>query len=380
MNNKSASQNPRIRPSASQNPRIRILLATGIYPPAIGGPATYSQLLFNELPKLGFNIEILTYGNRNQKAGNIFIVSNKWPKGLKHFIYFLKALYHGFGTDLIYAQDPTSVGLPTILAAKILCKKFVIKLVGDYAWEQGVQRFGVNVLLDDFQNNKYGFLVEILRFIQQKVCKNADCIITPSFYLKKIVSGWGIGENKIKAIYNAVDVSEINFSKKQAREKLMVGANYKIILSIGRDVPWKGFSRLAAVCDELKKEIPDIKLIILGKDKKYPREAIFLNLRAADAFVLNTGYEGLSHQILEAMAVGVPVITTNVGGNPELIKDGQNGLLVEYNDKNELKEAIKKVLFNKVDVNSFVKKSREFVGSLTEKKMISELINIFNSI
>ncbi len=365
----------------------KLLIATGIFPPDIGGPATYSKLLLDNLPKEGFEVKILAYGNVLQKqSGKVFIVSKKWPRGLRHFVYFIKVLWLGRKTDIIFAQDPVSVGLPAILAAKILEKRFIIKIVGDYAWEQGFQRFGVNVLLDEFsaeggsafggQNKKYGFFVGLLRFVQQKVCKNADCIITPSFYLKKIVSGWGIEENKIKVIYNAVDIPEINFTKEEARRKLIYpnNINDKIILSIGRDVPWKGFSQLAAVCDELKKEISDIKLIIIGKDKKLSREAIFLSLKAADVFVLNTGYEGLSHQILEAMAVGVPIITTNVGGNPELIKDGRNGLLVKYNDKEELKDAIKKVLFNEVDVGGFIEKSRDFVKLFTEEKMISELI------
>jgi len=358
---------------------MRILIATGIFPPDIGGPATYSKLLLEELPKRGFAVKIISYG---ESAANdsikIVKVSRKIPWGLRHLDYFWKVYCFGRESDIIFAQDAVSAGLPALLAAKILRKKFILKVVGDYAWEQGFLRFGVKDLPDDFQNKKYGFSVGLLRFIQRKVCKNADYIITPSFYLKKIVSGWNIEENKIKVIYNAVDIPEINLSKEEARKKLIYSGNIndKIIISIGRDVPWKGFTELGAVRDELKKEIPDIKLIIIGKDKILPREAIFLSLRAADIFVLNTGYEGLSHQILEAMAVGVPVVTTNVGGNPELIKDGRNGLLVRYNDKEGLKNAIKKVLFNEVDVAGFVKKSRDFVGSFTEEKMISELIGV----
>jgi glycosyltransferase involved in cell wall biosynthesis len=65
------------------------------------------------------------------------------------------------------------------------------------------------------------------------------------------------------------------------------------------------------------------------------------HLAAADMFVLNTGYEGFSHQVLEAMTAGVPVITTSVGGNREVILQGQNGLLVRYNDEFNLVEAIK---------------------------------------
>ena len=63
-------------------------------------------------------------------------------------------------------------------------------------------------------------------------------------------------------------------------------------------------------------------------------------LAAADAFVLNSGYEGFSHQLLEAMQMGIPVISTRIGGNTELIEEGVSGLLVPYNDKAALSEAI----------------------------------------
>ena len=64
-------------------------------------------------------------------------------------------------------------------------------------------------------------------------------------------------------------------------------------------------------------------------------QALLEELSGAGIFVLNTGYEGLSHTILEAMAAEVPIVTTNIGGNPELIENNQNGILVEYNNKEE---------------------------------------------
>ena len=358
----------------------RILIATGIFPPDIGGPATYTRLILDRLPS-DFDVKVVTYGEKQPEDNEkIFRVFRRWPKGLRHLLYFLKVLQLCRGADIIFAQDLVSAGLPAMLAAKILRKKFIVKIVGDYAWEQGFQRFGVQELPDVFQENHYGFLVESLRLIQKFVSKSADYIITPSFYLKKIVSGWGIKENKIKVIYNAVNLPDINYSKEQARKELMLDINSKIILSIGRNVPWKGFEKLADAEDELKKEIPYIKLVIIGQKEKLPREAIFKNLKAADAFVLNTGYEGLSHQILEAMAVGVPIVTTNVGGNPELIQDGKNGLLIQYNNPEELKEAIKKILLNKVDTAKFVLEAHKTISLFTEEKMISELKNLLLSV
>jgi len=71
-----------------------------------------------------------------------------------------------------------------------------------------------------------------------------------------------------------------------------------------------------------------------------PQEELLAWLKAADVFVLNTAYEGLSHLVLEAMRAGTAVVTTNVGGNPELVRSGENGILVEYNNTVELQAAI----------------------------------------
>ena len=69
-------------------------------------------------------------------------------------------------------------------------------------------------------------------------------------------------------------------------------------------------------------------------------------IRDADVFVLNSTYEGLSHLLIEALALGKPIIATNVGGNPELIEDGKNGLLIPAGDRTALAEAIVHLLKN----------------------------------
>src|SRR3989344_5786101 len=318
---------------------MRLLIATGIFPPDIGGPATYSKLLLEELSKRNFSIQIITYGEpKSGDPDNLKRISRHWPKGIRHFIYFWQVLRLGKKADVIFAQDPVSAGLPAMLAAKILRKRFILKVVGDYAWEQGLQRFGARDLINDFQTKKYGWQIEVLRKIQSWVAKNADLVIVPSKYLKKIVSGWGVKDDKIKVIYNGVDLPELKFTAKE-----------KLIISAGRLVPWKGFEALLEAFSVLIKDFPDWKLAIIGagpelnklkvesgklkvSDKviftgALPKSELNDYLSRASIFALNTGYEGFSHQIVEAMVAGLPVLTTGVGGNPEIIEDGKNGLL-----------------------------------------------------
>jgi glycosyltransferase involved in cell wall biosynthesis len=75
---------------------------------------------------------------------------------------------------------------------------------------------------------------------------------------------------------------------------------------------------------------------------KIPREQLALYLRAADYLVLYSGYEGLSHTILEALHAGTPVIASNRGGNPEIVRDGENGLLVPHPDLGALVVALQR--------------------------------------
>ena len=399
---------------------MRIFISTGIYPPDVGGPATYSKILFEELPKLGIAAEVLSFG-----------AVRHLPPIIRHFTYFIKVLRWGRGADIIFAQDPMSVGLPAMFAAKILRKKFLLKIVGDYAWEQGTQRFSITETLDDFLDKKYGFMVEGFKLLERFVARRADKIIVPSEYLKKVVIKWGIDQEKIKVIYNAFDASGITLPagsqapstplilKGAARAKLSINQNDKIIVSAGRLVPWKGFAVLIEILPEILKIIPDAKLIIIGDGPNLeslkgqarakfgdaseppkrglsarnlvragpviftgnlPRKKVLEYLAAADVFVLNTAYEGLSHQILEAMAVGCPVITTNVGGNPELISDGVSGLLINVNDKVALKSKIMEVLNDVCLAQTLAKNAKNKASEFTMEKMINDTINLIKNI
>jgi glycosyltransferase involved in cell wall biosynthesis len=371
---------------------MKVLIATGIYPPSVGGPATYSKLLYDNLPSHDIDVVVASFDNLRAL-----------PVGVRHFLYFIKVLIEGIGKDIIYAQDPVSVGYPAMWAAKILKKKFVLKIVGDYAWEQGVQRFGVQESLDDFVKDLREYNPRVLRMkkIQKKVAESADKIIVPSRYLKKIVGQWGINENKINVIYNAFEgVGELPDDMANLRDE--VGFVGPTIVTAGRLVPWKGFETLMTVVDELKDEFKYIKLLIIGggPDKQkleqmivkkqlfknvlltgvMDKQNLFKHIAAADLFVLNTGYEGFSHQLLEVLALKTPIITTRIGGNPEIIIDGENGLLVNYDDKEELKNAIRKVLNDKSLGENFVTKGEDSVKEFSLNRMITELVMEFKTL
>src|SRR3989338_8023628 len=288
-----------------------ILIATGLYSPEVWGPATYSKLLEEELPRHTIGVVVLPFSS----------VRNL-PRVFMHFLYFLLLIEKGYRADMLYALDPVSVGVPALLAARLLKKRFLLRVAGDYAWEQYCQRdkFTLEFLIsnfqfptvEEFQKKKFDFFTELQRKVEWFVARHAETIIVPSEYLKTIVIEWGVSREKIKVIYNTFDMVERQDTQESLRKKL--GINGTVIVSAGRLVPWKGFSSL---------------IDYVGAD---------------DVFVLNTGYEGFSHQLLEVMATGTPIVTTRIGGNAELIEDQKTGLLVTYNDKLAIQKAVVSLL------------------------------------
>jgi glycosyltransferase involved in cell wall biosynthesis len=343
---------------------MRILIAAGIFPPDIGGPATYAKRLAEELALRGNEVSVLTYSDSEFQIANfklqIFRVLRRKFKPVSYFAYFLAVLRYGRSADVIYVQDSVSAGFPVMLANAILRKRMVLKVVGDYAWERGGN--ANSPVLDEFYPfnlEKHPFRILVFRVIQTWTADVANAIIVPSEYLKKIVSrGWMIDEEKIHVVYNSISNYEVKFGIRDEN----------VIVSAGRLVPWKGFCALIELMPELLKENPNFKLKIIGdgpEEEKLKKlvanvksptlhnsviftgrlahEELLQELANAGMFVLNTGYEGLSHQLLESLYCKTPVITTNIGGNPEVIIDNENGLLVNYNDKDALKESILKL-------------------------------------
>jgi glycosyltransferase involved in cell wall biosynthesis len=319
----------------------RVLIATGLFPPEGGGPATYSKALDDLLPARGFEVDVLPFRN-----------VRKFPKVIRHIAYFFLLLKRGMRADIIFAQDPISVGLPAMLASKVLRKKFVLKMVGDYAWEQSTQRFAYPGTIEQFQEDDLGILAGTMRFLERRVARSAVRVIVPSKYLGRIVTMWGVSKKNISVVYNGIRPHQVGL-KQVIRGLLKFKGD--LIVSPGRLVPWKGFDTLIRVHAEMLKERPDLKLLIIGdgpdvgslealtKSLGVEESVIFTGnienavllryMRAADVFALNTHYEGFSHVLLEAAVVGVPIVTTNIGGNPEFIDDGVNGYLVKPDDE-----------------------------------------------
>ena len=310
----------------------RLLLVSSIYPPQVGGPATYVAELARRLKQKGLLVTVL---------GNKLWLSLAW-----------QLLKKGKSFDVFYLHGGLSVTLPAVVIGCFLRKKIVIKVTGDYAWEQARYWYWTEDDIDDFQKRKYFFLIEFLKKVQNWVLRRADKIVVPSQYLKKMTAGWGVPEKKIYVIYNATTSQVVRTTPQVV----------KIVFSAGRLVTWKGFDCLIRAFSRLHKKFPDFKLCIAGDGPMRPELdklikesgsqesiAILGNLNQdqmkeyyskACCFVLFSGYEGLAHVLLEALSFSLPVIASAKGGNPELISDGVNGWLVAWPNEDLLHDCL----------------------------------------
>ena len=369
----------------------KIIIASEIFPPDMGGPATYAYKLAGELASQGFDVSIVTYGNPKNKLQiancKLQIVNRKIPLPFRYWIYAWKLLNISKGADVVYAQGPLSAGWSAMTVKKITGIRLVVKIVGDQAWERARQFGLTNTLLDEFQTQKTSGKIARIQKIQKEVLKSADDIITVSQWFKGIIVRWGIDSGKINVIHNAV---EIDTKFKSQNPNLDLDGD--VILTVARLTKWKGIDTLIALMPELLEKNPGFRLVIVGdgperenlksqisnlklEDKvimtgKLTREELYEYYRRAMMFVLNSGYENWSHVLVEAMNCGVPVIASKEGGNPETVRDGVDGLIVKYNDKRDIKNAIFRILEDSELRNNLAINAKRRVEEYTFSDMV----------
>ncbi len=327
----------------------QLLIATGIFHPDPGGPATYLRALLPALQARGWSVRVLTYGDPqpgDDSAAYGYPVRRVPRRALPLRLaqYATTARGEQRDTDLIYQH---TLALP-LLGVRV---PRLLKVVGDQAWERSIRRGWIapDTDIDAFQQARYGGLVGAQQAARAREVRRMDGVIVPSHYLRQMVAGWGYPAERIHVIYNALPAgfAPPPVSQAQARAQLRQ-PDEPTLLFVGRLTAWKGVDRLLAALPA----VPGVRLLVAGEGDqraalerqtqtagltqrvrflgKLAHEQVALAMRAADYVVLYSGYEGLSHTLLEALRCGTPVIASDKGGNPEIVRHGINGLLVPY--------------------------------------------------
>jgi glycosyltransferase involved in cell wall biosynthesis len=178
----------------------------------------------------------------------------------------------------------------------------------------------------------------------------------------------GIPEDRIRVIYNGVDTTAYHPAgadeRAASRAALGVPRDARVLMAVGSLKPLKGIDRLIRAAAPALKADADARLVLVGEgpdrdalqrlavEAGVAAQVVFAGLRgdvdhvlrAADAYVLSSHTEALPTVIMEAMATGLPVIATRVGGVPELVEADRTALMVEAGDETALRAAIARIM------------------------------------
>lgn len=335
----------------------KLFITTGIFHPEPGGPATYLKEILPHLQQRNWEVRLQTYGDVTEHVYSYPVTR------IKRRALPVRLAQYGFAShqnarwaDLIYAH---TIDLPVVWGDT----PRVIKIVGDQAWERCIRMGWIEPTedIDDFQvNEDYGRTVNWQRESRARQVQDFDGVIVPSDYLRRMVIGWGVDPSQVHVVYNALppsdDLRQLPTTQAAAREHLGWETDETVFFFAGRLTAWKGVDSLIRAV----RRVRDCRLVVAGDGDYYDylyslaapaknlieftgnvaRERVYTMMRAADYFVLYSGYEGLPHTLLEALRVGTPVIASDKGGNPEVVEHGVNGLLVPFNDVDALADTL----------------------------------------
>jgi glycosyltransferase involved in cell wall biosynthesis len=254
----------------------------------------------------------------------------------------------------------------------------------------------------------WAVLLPLYYIIEKKVFDNSQKIICVSNELQKdVIRQYNVPIKKVITIFNGVDTNRfkpITRKEIQINKPKFLKCNDKIILSVGVITKQKGFHLLIKSFGEIAEKFPKIKLIIIGdgpylKRLKSLTEKLALTKRVlflgkidnkeihkfynlADICVFPTlCFEGLPYVVLEAMACEKPVITSRIGGIPSIIKDRENGLLIEAGNSNQLEHGIIELLKNKVLAKNLGENARLcIIKEFSLHNMVQKTIRIYQEV
>jgi glycosyltransferase involved in cell wall biosynthesis len=391
---------------------LNICFVSPEYYPISGGTGAYVYYLSCELQKHGHRVHIVTRGNEKAEktvgegsATYIRCAGNP----LRKFIGFahstskkLTELNRVSPFDVVHANLPLvpNFAVPEELEAALVCTVHSTwKGEAEAIKSEGFRKLNLN---EKFMLEFNAFL----RSSEKKLMKRADALIAVSQYTKKeLTEFYNISEEKIHVIYNGVDVQKFkppSRNKTELRRELGLASDRKMILFVGRLYSRKGLPTLLQAAQAVVKDFRNTQFVISGggfkqneeklrklarqqgiEDKVsfvgyFPDERLPDLYAAADIFVLPALYENFPFAILEAQSTGLPVISTRVGGIPELVIDSQSGLLTDPGDHEQLADAIIKLLQDSSFAEQLGIKARQLVEEKFAWPLVtSQLIDLY---
>ena len=313
-----------------------MLLVTSNFPPEIGGPAKFTSDFANWLTEKEVPCCVIATAPTSSKVSKqdsqIILVG----RNSSIFIRVLRTIL-----CVKRMRSNRAVLVSGLFYEALFCKiifrlRYIAKVPSDVVWDRARNNRATSLDVDSFQGNESG-TYKLQRYLFTRSLKSAQRVIVPSNHLAQLAKNWGIPEKRITVIRNSERISPKIESAEKAYD----------LVSVGRLIPLKGNEEIIRAVATLK-----LSLLIIGDGQEMnslktlarelranvtflgsvSHENVHKYLRLSRIFVINSSHEGSPNSLIEAMALGLPVIVRANSGTKELITNFENGLLLNASD------------------------------------------------
>lgn len=406
---------------------MKILFVSGVYPPKIGGPSAQTKQIAQGLIARGIEVQVVTYG-----AGRFSKVDDEVPvtfidgSDRQGLINKLRRNVQIFGDLLRVMKDfrPTVLHMQTVSFNLSIMTGIAAKLSGIPA----IIKFSSDLVLDrvnrdqlaDISSSKTGNIFQQLYVLgleltQRFLLSTYDCIwVTTPVYRERLINEFSVSDRKILLLPNFIDLQRfenVAASRQLSRQdwdlQQQLGNSHSegeniVLLTVSRLIPCKGIelcieavSHLGDLPVRLRivgNGAPDYELSlqelakILGVSEQVdfigavPPNEIAEEYRTADIFILASYVEAFGIVLVEAMAAGVPIVATNVGGIPAVVEDGVSAKLVPAGDAQSLATAIRSLMTSEEKLHHMAIAARARSRQFDLKIVLDKLVQTYHSL
>jgi glycosyltransferase involved in cell wall biosynthesis len=389
---------------------MRICIFTPTFLPTIGGVELAVHHIATELSHKGHEVVVLTFRGDGSDSGRSYRVCSMLP-GLARFggkMAFVKEDGIAASLALLYTRwrfDVLNVHMayPGGIAASIFKRLFNVPTV-------------LTCHAVDVQSHpELGYGMRLMPGMESRIrrgIERADVVTAVSESVAGDVKELCSGVGPVSVIPNGVAGSRFQLPNIDMREELGINATDRIILTVGRNHPKKGFANLAKAIGKLHERRGDVKCVIAGDGTQTLQTLIdMLDLRdvvlipgripnakggkldpsaiphdqlvslymTSDVFTMPSYIEGLPLVIPEAMMAGLPVVATNVPGNRDIVVHGHNGILIPPGDVDALANSLENVLSDDAARARLSSGARATAESLDWSNIASSYESVYDS-
>ncbi len=330
---------------------MKVVIATGIFPPEVGGPAFYSKSLSEALSAQGHDVRVVLYGTLKS-----------WPSGLRHALYCFKLMRHAFGATSIIAFDTYSVGLPAVVAGMLMRVPVTIRIGGDFIWEMYTERTGDLIPLTEIYHergrwdSKERFIFRVQRWVIPRATLAFSCAWIRDLW-KDVYS---FDDTQTSVIENPIP--QKLESKKPLRKNF---AFYT------RQIALKNNDAFRRAFNRAKNVHPDIEL----EEGMVPKDDLMRRMQECYAVVLPSISDVTPNYIIDAIRCGKPFLLTKYSGYAERFKE--YGVIVDPLSEEDMTRGIMALAEEKT-YDIYKKRLAEFDTVRTFDDIAREFIALTN--